>query len=130
MAKQTKTVTWVSWVLSGLPCLMLGLSAGMKFVQPAGFVQAMEHMGIPLGQAVGLGVLEVACTVLYLAPRTAVLGAILLTGYMGGAIEAHVRVGDPFVVQFLLGVMLWGGLYLREERLQELMPWVKPGRGE
>ena len=112
-------------MLSGLPCLMLTFSAGMKFVQPAGFADGMKHMGIPLEQAVGLGILEVLCTVLYLFPRTAVLGAILLTGYMGGAIEAHVRVGDPFVVQFLLGVMLWGGLYLRNEKLQGLIPWVK-----
>lgn len=72
--------------------------------------------------AFGLGILEVACVVVYLIPRTAVLGAILLTGYLGGAVATHLRVGDPCFGPILLGVVLWGGLFLRDPRLRTLIP--------
>lgn len=113
---------WAGRILSILPVAVLTMSAVMKFVQPAGFADGMAHMGVPLPLAPALGVLELACTAIYLFPRTAVLGAILLTGYMGGAIMTHVRVGDPFIVQLLLGMMLWGGLYFRDARIRELIP--------
>jgi hypothetical protein len=69
-----------------------------------------------------LAILEVSCVVIYLIPATSVLGAIFLTGYMGGAICTHLRVGDPFVIQITLGVFVWLGLYLRENRLKGLLP--------
>ena len=70
----------------------------------------------------GLGILEVACTVIYLIPRTAVLGAILLTGYLGGATATHVRIGEPWFMPVLLGVVVWLGIYLRDPRLRALIP--------
>jgi uncharacterized membrane protein YphA (DoxX/SURF4 family) len=116
------TMTRVGWVLGGLPSLMLLFSAVMKLTGPPGLADGFAHLGLPLRLAIPLGILEVVCTVVYLVPRTAVLGAILLAGYLGGAIVMHLRVGDPFWVQALLGVALWGGLYLREPRLRALIP--------
>jgi len=98
----------------------------MKFVQPAGLAQGFSHMQLDLSLAVPLGILEIACLAIYLIPRTAVLGAILLTGYLGGAILTHVRVGDQFVTHILLGASLWGSLYLRDPRVQALIPLVRP----
>lgn len=115
---------WAAWGLSAAPVMLLTMSAMMKFVPPAGFDEGMKHMGWPMGKAVGLGMLELACTAVYLVPRTSVLGAILLTGYLGGATATHVRVDDPFFVQPLLGAMLWGGLYFRNERVRALLPLV------
>lgn len=127
MTSETPAITpvarWIGHILSILPCLMLLFSAIMKFVKPPGAAEGFAHLGVPLSQATGLGLLEVACTIVYLVPRTAVLGAILLTGYLGGATAIHVRVGDPYFMQPLLGVMLWGGLFLREPRLRALIPF-------
>ena len=94
----------------------------MKFVKPASVVEGFAHLGIPEKFAFGLGVLELACTILYLIPQTSILGAILLTGYLGGATCTHLRVGDPFFMPVLVGVFVWGGLFLREPRLRELIP--------
>ena len=118
----TPVARWIGHILSLLPCLLLLFSAVMKLVKPAGTAEGFAHLGVPLTQATGLGILEIACTVVYLIPRTAVLGAILLTGYLGGATVIHLRVGDPFIMQPLLGVLLWGGLFLREPRLRALIP--------
>ncbi|MBX3751546.1 MAG: DoxX family protein [Opitutaceae bacterium] len=118
----TPVARWIGHILSLLPCLLLLFSALMKLVKPAGTAEGFAHLGVPLTQATGLGILEIACTVVYLIPRTAVLGAILLTGYLGGATVIHLRVGDPFIMQPLLGVLLWGGLFLREPRLRALIP--------
>ena len=75
-----------------------------------------------MSQMTGLGILEAACTIVYLIPRTAYLGAILLTAYMDGAVATHVRVGEPFYLQVGLGVLVWLGLYLRDPRIRELIP--------
>lgn len=82
-----------------------------------------EHIGWKSHLLVPLGITELVCTILYAIPQTSVLGAILLTGYMGGAIATHVRVGDMFLVQAGLGVLVWLGLYLREPRLRAILPW-------
>lgn len=121
-APVSKVAFWTGLTLSILPSLMLGFSAVMKFVQPPDAAKGFEHLGVPMSQATGLGVLEVACTLIYLIPRTAVLGAILLTGYLGGAIQTHLRVGDPYWVQIVLGILLWGGVWLRDPRLRALLP--------
>ena len=118
----SKKALWTGRIFSALPVLMLLFSASMKLMHPPQLNEGFAHLGIPVSFAFGLGLLEVACTVIYLIPRTAVLGAILLTGYLGGAILTHLRVGDPFWVQAVLGVLLWGGLYLREPRLRALLP--------
>ena len=104
---------------------MMLFSAVMKLVLPAGVPEHFVELGWPLSCVTGLAVLELVCTITYLVPRTAVLGAILLTGYLGGAIAAHVRIGEPLVsviFQLVLGIFLWGGLYLREPRLRALIP--------
>ncbi len=119
----SKGVRWAGHVVSILPALLLLMSATMKFVQPAGFAEGLEHMGWNTSTMFYIGIVEIACTVLYLIPRTAVLGAILLTAYMGGAIATHVRVGDPFYTQILVGVFIWGGLFLRDTRIRDLIPF-------
>jgi hypothetical protein len=82
----------------------------------------MEHLGLPASMVMPLAILELSCVVIYLIPQTSVLGAILLAGYLGGAICTHWRVGDPFVVQIVLGLLVWLGIYLREDRLKALIP--------
>jgi len=115
---------WAGRILSALPALFLLLDGIAKLVKPAAVVEATVQLGYPESVIVGLGVVLVACTILYLIPRTAVLGAILLTGYLGGAVATHVRVGGPLfsiLMPIILGVMLWGGLYLRDERVRSLV---------
>src|SRR5512145_1516753 len=118
----SKKILWTGRILSTIPVLMLVMSAVMKFAKPPPVVEGFAHLGLPERLAFGLGVLELACTALYVIPRTAVLGAILLTGYLGGAILTHLRVGDPFLGPFLFGVLVWAGLFLREKRLRALIP--------
>ena len=115
---------WTGRILSALPVLMLLFSAVMKLAQPAPVLQEFGRLGYQENVILGLGILELVCTVIYLIPRTAVLGAILLTGYLGGAIATHVRVGDPITnyAPVVLGILLWGGLYLRDERVRALIP--------
>ena len=119
-----KGALWAGRIISGLPVLFLLVDGIMKLVKPRVVVEATVQLGYPESVIVGIGVVLVACTILYLIPRTAVLGAILLTGYLGGAVATHVRVGGPvFPIIFaaILGVMLWGGLYLRDERVRTLV---------
>jgi hypothetical protein len=122
-APVSKKVLWISRIASALPVLMLLLSGVMKLARPASLLEGMTKLGWPDSYALGLGILEISCTVVYLIPRTAVLGAILLTGYLGGATATHVRIGDPsFIGPVFLGVLVWLGLYLRETRLRPLVP--------
>jgi hypothetical protein len=117
---------WAGRVLGGVPALFLLVDAVMKLVKPAVVVEATVALGFPEAVIVPLGVLLLACTVLYVIPGTAVLGAILLTGYLGGAVSTHVRVGDgafSVLLPVIIGAFLWGGLYFRDERLRSLVPW-------
>jgi hypothetical protein len=113
---------WAGRVVSGLATLLFVFSAFMKLKGGPELSQGMEHLGLSESLVKPLAVLELSCVAIYLIPPTSVLGAILLTGYMGGAILAHLRAGDAFYVQFLLGVFVWLGLYLREDRLKALIP--------
>jgi hypothetical protein len=119
----SKKMFWAGWILTTLMVLMFLFSAVMKFIMPPDVVEGFAHLELPESFALGLGILELACAVIYLVPRTAVLGAILLTGYLGGAILTHLRVGDPFVSPIVVGVLVWGGIFLREPRLWALIPW-------
>jgi hypothetical protein len=94
----------------------------MKLKGGAEVLEGMAHLGLPESLMVPLAILEISCVVTYLIPATSVLGAILLTGYIGGAICTHLRVGDPFFIQTALGILIWLGLYLRENRLKGLIP--------
>ncbi len=118
----SKGALWTGRVLSALPVPLLLFSAYAKFTKPPEMTEGFTHLGWDLKLAFALGVVELVCTILYAIPQTAVLGAILLTGYMGGAIATHVRIGDPFYMQVGLGVVIWLGLYLRDTRLRALIP--------
>src|SRR2546428_1298914 len=122
IAHVSKKSLWAGWVISALPVLVLLFSGSMKFTNSPTLVEGMTHLGYPQRLALGLGIVEITCTVLYLIPQTAVLGAILLTGYLGGATATQVRVGDPFYMPVVLGVLVWLGLFLREPRLGALLP--------
>ncbi len=124
-APASKAMFWAGWIVSVLPSLFLLMDAVMKLVKPEFVVKATVQLGYPESVIVGIGIVLLACTVVYLIPRTSVLGAILLTGYLGGAVASHVRAGDGlFAVVFpvVFGVLLWGGLVLRDGRLRALLP--------
>lgn len=118
----SKKITWIGRVISILVCLMFLFSASFKFIDGPQVKEGLTHLGLPERMMLPLGILELACVVIYMIPATSVIGAILLTGYIGGAICTHWRVGDPFFVQILLGILVWLGLYLREDRLKPLLP--------
>jgi hypothetical protein len=109
-----------------LTALVFAFSATMKLLGGQALEDGMAHLGLPMDLVVPLAILELTCVAVYLVPRTAVLGAVLLTGYLGGAICTHLRVGDPFYVQIVLGMVVWLGIYLRDERLGSLLPLRKP----
>lgn len=116
--------TWSGRVLSALPVLMLLFSAAMKLMHAPKFVEAWTgHLGWQESSLTGVGLLELFCVAVYVVPRTSLLGAGLLSAYLGGAVATHVRVGDPFVAPVVFGLMLWAGLYLRDERLRALLPF-------
>ena len=111
--------------MSALPVFLFVMSGVMKVMQTAQVVDGFTKMGIR-NLAVPIGMVELTCTAIYLIPRTAVLGAILLTGYLGGAIASHLRIGSPLFSHILfglyLGLMMWGGLWLRDRSLRNLIP--------
>jgi len=121
----SKGSLWTSYVLTGFSSLFLLLDGVMKLFKPRFVVEATTQLGYQESSIVPIGAVLAACTVLYLIPRTAVLGAILLTGYLGGAVATHVFArGGAFPILFpvIIGVVVWGGLYLRDTRLQTLIP--------
>jgi hypothetical protein len=125
-APPNKVTFWIGWVLSVLPCLLLLMSATMKLSQSEQVVTELGKGGYDPNTILPIGLAELASTILYLLPQTAVLGAILLVGYLGGATATHVAAGDGmFWTPVLIGVVLWLGLYLREPRLRSLVPWRK-----
>jgi len=117
-----KKLLWTGYVLSALPVMMLLFSASMKLLRLPAATAGFAHLGYPEHVALPLGIVELMSTILYVIPRTSVLGAILLTGYLGGATATHVRVGEPFYMAIVLGILVWAGLYLRDERLRALIP--------
>jgi hypothetical protein len=121
-----KAALWTGRVICTLPALFLLLDAAMKLVKPRFVVEATGDLGFPESVVVPLGIMLAGCTILYLIPRTAALGAILLTGYLGGAIAAHVRLQDgwfPILFCVVFGTLLWSGLLLRDARLRAVLPW-------
>ena len=122
MVAASGKVVWIGRVISVLPCLLFIVSAFMKVKGGAEVLKGLDHLGIPVSMMIPLAILEISCVVIYLIPATSVLGAILLTGYIGGAICTHWRVGDPFYLHIALGIVVWLGLYLREDRLKALIP--------
>jgi DoxX-like family len=120
----SKTRLWAGRILGGWAALFFLVDGIMKLFKPPVVVDATVKLGYSESVIVSLGLILLACTALYLIPRTSVLGAILLTGYLGGAVATHVRVGDGwFSVLFpvVFGALVWGGLWLRDNRLRELL---------
>ena len=123
---RTARKPWAGLILSGISVLFLVMDAGFKMVTPAPapVIEAMNKLGWNPAVAPALGILLLACTLLYAIPRTAFIGAILLSGYLGGAIATHMRVGEPaFSVIFclVLASFIWGGLVLRDKRVREIL---------
>ncbi len=123
-------IRWTGRVLSALPVLLLLFDGTAKVMRLAPVLEGTAKLGYPLGVVAPLGLVLIACTLLYALPRTSVLGALLLTGYLGGAVATHVRMGDPLFSHVLspvyVAALIWGGLFLREARLRALLPFVKP----
>ena len=121
-----KKRSWAGIVISAIPTLFLLLDAVGKLVKPQAVVTGTVELGYPESVIVPLGIVLLVCTALYAIPKTSVLGAILLTGYLGGAVATHVRVGSPLFTHMLfpiyLGIFIWLGLYLRDVRIRSLVP--------
>ena len=125
-AAPSNGLIWTGRVLSALPALFLLMDGAMKIPKPEFVVKATTDLGYNENVIVPLGIVLLVCTVLYIIPRTAVLGAVLLTGYLGGAVATHVRVGNgPFEMLFpvFFGVLIWSGLVLRDARVRSVLPW-------
>ena len=123
-AKPYRRSLWTGRFMSALPALLLLVDGAVKLVKPA-MMKGTVSLGYSEGVIVPLGIVLLTCTVLYLIPRTAILGAILLSGYLGGAVATHVRVGESVfnvVLPIVLGMLLWGGLWLRDDNLRRLVP--------
>jgi TRAP-type C4-dicarboxylate transport system permease small subunit len=127
-----KIMRIISYAMSGIVIAFMLLDGGMKLVPLDVVLKSTAELGYPPSPelARGLGVVALLCTALYAFPRTSVLGAILLTAYMGGTVAIHLRVGNPLFSHMLFGVYLavltWGGLYLRDARIRALLPWRSP----
>jgi|SRR5215204_4098076 len=130
----SKNAIVTGYILTALPAVFLLLDGVMKLFKPSFVVEGTTRLGYPETTIVPAGITLVACTILYLIPRTSVLGAILLTGYLGGAVATHVRFLEgvfPIVFPVIIGTLIWAGLYLREPRLRTLVPiaLVRPSVG-
>ena len=113
---------WAGRVISALPVLMLLFSGVVKLMKPVAVLEEFGRLGYPESLIVGIGIVEIFCAVVYLIPRSSILGAILVTGYLGGATATHVRIGDQFFIPIVFGVAIWAGLFLRDDRLRALIP--------
>lgn len=125
-ARVSKASRSTGYVVSAVPVLFLLFDSVIKLMTIDPVVESFGHLGYPVDLALGIGIVELACLVLYVVPRTSVLGAILLTGYLGGAVATHVRIGSPLLTHTLfpmyVAALIWGGLFLREDRLRALIP--------
>lgn len=116
----------IGWAMSILPSLMFVMDGVMNLLKPAEVVEGAKQMGYPVESMTGIGIAVMLSALLYLLPQT----AVLLTGYLGGAVATHVRVADPplnTLVPVVFGAVVWGGLWMRDERIKKLLPLVKKG---
>ena len=125
-AAVSRGALWTARILTILVALFLLFDAVGHIAKPAPVVDAFARLGYPLSASLGIGIVELLCLVVYVIPRTEVLGAVLLTGVLGGAIASHVRVGSPlfeaYIFPILVGLFVWGGIWLRDVRLRALYP--------
>jgi DoxX-like family len=131
-AMPSRAAKWTGWTLSGLVIVFMAMDTAMKLADIAPVRQAAGQIGWPLALDRPLGIIDLVGLVLYAIPRTSALGAVYLTGLLGGAVAAHLRLGDPLFSHILfgvyVGVMMWGGLWLRDERVRALLPILRSGR--
>jgi DoxX-like family len=128
----SKKIIWTGRILSTLVVLFMVMDGVMKLVKPAPVMQATARLGFSDSAITGIGIVLLACTILYAIPRTAVFGAILLTGYLGGAVATQVRAGSSLfetLFPVIFGVLVWGGPFLRDGRLRGLIPWRRSNFG-
>lgn len=119
----SKARLWSGRIISALPVLLMIFGGTFGVLKPAFALPGFVQFGYPEKFFLPICILELACAIIYAIPRTSVLGAILLTGYLGGATATHVRLGDPlFIVPVIVGMMIWGGLFLRDDRVRALIP--------
>jgi hypothetical protein len=121
-APVSKAALWTGYIMSALPVLLFLVGVIMTLLKPPSVVQGFTQFGFSESLLPKLGILELICAVIYMIPRTSVLGAILLTGYLGGATVTHLRVGQPFFMPVIVGVLVWGGLFMRDPRVRDLIP--------
>jgi hypothetical protein len=125
--RRPSTSQVIGWTMTALVGAFLAFDASIKLLVIQPVIVALQQLGFPVGLAPLLGMLELLILILYLAPRTAMLGAVLLTGLLGGAVASHLRLLDPLFSHTLfgvyIGVLAWGGLYLRDERIRRLLPF-------
>jgi len=125
----SKSKLWTSYALSGIAVLFMIFDTGIKLLRESHAIEGTIQLGYPDSTVVTIGIIEAVCLVLYLIPRTSVFGMIVMTGYLGGAVATHVRLENPLFSHILfsvyIAILLWGGLYLREQRLRELIPFRK-----
>jgi hypothetical protein len=123
----SKRAVWTGRILSGIAAAFLIFDSVGKLLRVQPVIDGTRQLGYPVEVVFGLGITELSCVLVYLIPRTPVLGAVLLTGYLGGAVATHVRIGDPLVTHVLfptyVAALLWGGLALRDSRLRAFAPW-------
>lgn len=123
--KNNKTNRIIGWTISGLVLLFLAFDIFGKFAQPEAVIKGTTDLGYPVSSITLIGTILLICTVLYALPRTALLGAVLLTGYLGGAVATHIRVENPLFSHTLfpiyMGILIWLGLYLRSEKLRRIV---------
>lgn len=126
-ASPSKASIWIGRILSGLIVLFLIFDSIIKFLKPAPVLETFSHLSLPISLANPLGIILIVCALLYAIPQTSILGAILLTGYLGGAVCTHLRSGDPLFSHILfpvyLGILVWLAIYLRDTRLRALIPF-------
>jgi DoxX-like family len=121
----SKAMLWTGRILSGLIVAFMAFGAATGFTKPDMVQQGFEHMGYPYSLHTVFAILMIGCTLIYAIPQTSVLGAILLTGYFGGATATHLRIGEPPYFPIVIAVLAWIGIYLRDERLRALVPLRK-----
>lgn len=130
-AAVSRSALWSARILSALVALFLLFDAVGHITKPAPVVDAFARLGYPISTSLGIGILELLCLVVYVIPRTEVLGAVLLTGVLGGAVATHLRVGSPlfeaYIFPLLVGLFVWGGIWLRDVRLRALYPLRRAG---
>ena len=122
---------WAGRVLSALAVVFLAFDGGIKLMRVPAVLDATVQLGFPLGSIVPIGLTLVVCTLIYAIPRTSVVGSVLLTGYLGGAVAAQVRAGNPMfekVFPIIVGTVVWAGVFLRDRRVRALLAPQEPSR--